>query len=113
MDLVRDVVAHLSDDLGVRVAAERPENPDERMVTVRRVGGGGDRFMDTARIDVTVWAESYKAAYILAKLAEESMFGLPAYSANVASVEQNSFYSNTYTDGTPRWTGVYVIVCNR
>ena len=72
MDIVKDVVAHLSDDLGVRVAAERPENPDERMVTVRRVGGGGDRFMDTARIDVTAWAESYSAAYNLAKLAERS-----------------------------------------
>lgn len=113
MDLMKDIVAHLSDDLGVRVAAERPEHPDERMATVTRVGGGGDRFTVTARIVIDCWAESYKAAYNLAKLAEESMFDLPAYSVNVASVEQNSFYSNTYTDGTPRWTGVYVIVCNR
>lgn len=113
MDIIKDTVAHLSNELGVRVASQRPANPDPRMVTVRRVGGGGTMFRDTPRVEVTAWAESDVAAYELADLAADSMFTLPAYSANIAEVERNSYYSNTYTDGTPRWTGVYVIVCNR
>lgn len=112
-DIVKDAIAHLTDRLGVRAAMERPQHPDPRMVTVRRLGGGGSRFRDSARIEVSAWAESAKAAYLLANQAAEAMFDLPAYSVNIAEVEQNSLYSNIYVDGTPRWTGMYVITCNR
>lgn len=113
MDIIKDAIAHLSSELGVRVAAERPEHPDPRMVTVRRLGGGGGQFIDSPRVEVSAWAESFSAAYRLAGQAADAMFTLPAYSANVAEVTQNSFYSNIYTDGSPRWTGVYIIVSNR
>lgn len=113
MDIIKDVVAHLSADLGVRVASQRPANPGKRMVTVRRVGGGGSVFRDNPLVEVTAWEESDVAAYKLAELAADSMFTLPAFSANVAEVTRNSFRSDTFMDGTPRWTGVYVIVCNR
>lgn len=113
MDIIKDIVSHLSEQLGTRVATERPANPPKTMVTVTRVGGGGSAFVDSPRVDVHAWAETDMAAYRLAKEAEEAMFSLPAYSDNIAEVSQNSLYSNIYTDGSRRWSAVYVLVCNR
>lgn len=113
MDISKAVVAHLSRELGVRVSTERPESPPERMVTVSRTGGGGSAFVERPRVVVHAWDGSESGAYRLAMAAAGAMFSLPAAEANVADVTQDSLYSNTYPDGTRRWTGVYVITCNR
>ena len=113
MDVLKEIVAGLSSMLDVRVATERPANPPKTMVTVVRTGGGGSRFMDSPRIIVHAWGQSEDEAYKLGREAEQAMFALPSYSDNIAEVTQNSFYSNIYTDGTRRWSGAYVLVCNR
>lgn len=114
MDLLRDVVANLAEKLdGVRVATERPENAPTELVTVARTGGGGDEFAQTARFVIHAWGESEASAYKLGMRAADAMFQLPAFSVNVVDVEQNSFYSNIYTDGTRRWSGAYDIYHNR
>lgn len=113
MDILLDTVSHLSDSLDCRVATERPANPPGEMVTVTRVGGGGSMFLDSPRVSVHAWAETEAEAYKLGMAAADAMFSLPAHSPDVAEVTQNSFYSNIYPDGTRRWSGVYVVTCNR
>lgn len=113
MDLMADIVSHLSDSLGCRVSMERPANPPTEMVTVTRVGGGGSRFLERPRIAVHAWAGSESAAYRLGVEVANAMLALPDNYANVAEVSQDSLYSNIYPDGTRRWSGVYVIICNR
>lgn len=113
MDVLESTVSHLSSKLGVRVSTERPANPPAEMVTVTRTGGGGGAFTERPRVTVHCWAESEKLAYRLGMRAAEAMFSLPSSDDNIASVTQDSFYSNIYPDGTRRWTGAYVMVCNR
>lgn len=113
MDILKAAVAHLSTELGCRVSTERPENPPKEMVTITRVGGGGSRFLDRPRVSVHAWAETETAAYKLATEASKAMFTLQDAYPNIAEVTQDSLYSNIYTDGTRRWSGVYVIICNR
>lgn len=113
MDVMASIVSHLSGELGCMVSTERPANPPKRMVTVIRAGGGGSRFMDTARVVVHAWGASEKDAYTLGLEAAGAMFTLPGADDNVAEVTQDSFYQNIYTDGTRRWSGAYVIVTNR
>lgn len=113
MDILASIVSHLSTELGCPVSTERPVNPPSKMVTVIRAGGGGSRFMDTARVLIHTWGSSDSEAYLLGRKAAKAMFSLPAVADNVAEVTQDSFYSNIYTDGTRRWSGAYVIVTNR
>lgn len=113
MDVMASIVSHLSSELGCMVSTERPANPPKRMVTAIRAGGGGSRFMDTARVVIHAWGQSEKDAYTLGMEAADAMFSLPGAAENVAEVTQDSFYSNIYTDGTRRWSGAYVIVTNR
>lgn len=113
MDIMKEVIAHLSSVLDVRVATERPANPPNRLVTVTRTGGGGSVFMDSPRITAHAWAESETQAYLLGMEVAKAMFSLPSASANIAEATQDSFYSNIYPDGTRRWSGSYVLICNR
>lgn len=113
MDISKAIVAHLGSVLGVRVSTERPANPPSRMVTVVRLGGGGGPFDERPGIAIDAWGASESDAYRLAMQASEAMFSLPESADNVVSVEQDSLYSNTYPDGTRRWTGNYSIYCNR
>lgn len=113
MDILLETVSHLSDALDCKVSTERPANPPSEMVTVTRVGGGGSVFLDRPRVAVHAWAGTESAAYRLGMDAADAMFSLPGASPNVAEVSQDSFYSNIYPDGTRRWSGVYVIICNR
>lgn len=113
MDVMRAIVAHLSEELDCRVSTERPANPPKRMVTVTRAGGGGSVFLDSPRIVVHAWGESESDAYALGMEAAAAMFTLPGAADNIAEVTQDSFYSNIYPDGTRRWSGAYVLICNR
>lgn len=114
MDLIKDIVAHLTEELGgVRVATERPANSPKQLVTVVRTGGGGSEFAQTAQVVIATWGESDKDAYNLGRRVADAMFGLPGYSDNVVEVTQNSFYKDTYTDGTRRWSSAYNIYHNR
>ena len=113
MDGSKAIVAHLTQELGCRVSTERPASPPDRMVTAVRLGGGGSMFRETSRYAIHAWAASEKDAYKLGMEAAEAMFSLPGSAPNVAHVEQDSFYSNIYPDGSPRWTGAYTIISNR
>lgn len=113
MNLLQAIVAHLTNELDVRVATEKPANTKPPFVTVVRNGGGGNEFTDEARISVHCWGRTETEAYELGLLAASAMFQLIAFENNVVSCTQQSFYSNIYTDGTRRWTGVYNIYCNR
>lgn len=113
MDVLKATVDHLAASLDCRVSSERPANPPNEMVTVIRMGGGGSQFIDRARIVVHAWSSSEASAYALARKAEEAMFTLPGAEHDVASVDQDSFYSNIYVDGTRRWSSAYIITTNR
>lgn len=108
-----EVISYLATTLGVRVSSYRPENPPSEMVTVLRSGGTGDRFLDNPLILIHAWSTTDVGAYELADRAVKAMLELPDHSNNIALVEQNSFYSNAYTDGTPRWSALMQCVCNR
>lgn len=113
MDLMQSIIAHLTNELDVRVATERPANPPKELVTVVRTGGGGSRFYQNARVVIHAWSTSDLEAYELGTKVADAMFTLPAFAVNVFDVTQNSFYSNIYTDGTRRWSSAFDIAFNR
>lgn len=113
MDVSKAIVQHLKNALGVRVATERPATALTPLVTIVRGGGGGDRFREQARYSIHAWEKTETEAYKLGMQVADAMFDLPASEVNIANVEQDSFYSNIYEDGTRRWTGVYIITNNR
>lgn len=111
--MIADIVAYLTEALGVRVSTSRPVNPPSEMVTVTRTGGVGDRFVDRPLILIHAWGTSDVGACALAERALEAMLEFPDHSDDVSLVTQNSFYTNAYTDGTPRWSVLLECVSNR
>lgn len=108
-----EIITYLAERLDARVATQRPVDYIGNLVTVVRSGGGGDRFTDRPRLSLHCWAGSDLAALQLAEATAALMLEAPDHIANLARVDQDSFYANPYTDGTPRYTVSVELVTNR
>lgn len=108
-----EVIAYLTEQLGIQVSTTIPENRPSRAVTVVRTGGRGDRFTERPRVDVNTWGTTDLEAMELMGEVCDALLCLPDHSENIAYVEQGSVYSEHYEDGTPRWGASFSFVINR
>lgn len=98
-------------DLGVQVAATRPNPSPDLMVTVRREGGGAlDAHRDGPGIGVFCWAPTEAKAAALAHRASREMRRMAVRANGVAKVVEETLCSAPDPKGKgPRWYGSYTL----
>lgn len=108
-----EVISYLNETLGIRVSTTAPEKVTKPIVTVVYTGGQSDGFVERPSCVFHAWANTDLEAMQLIYQVADALFALPGHSNNIARAEQNSIYSNVYTDGTPRWSATFDFVTNR
>ena len=92
------------------VAADRPSDPPEVMVTVERTGGSADTVViDRAMIAVQCWARTRLETAELAYEVDELVSGQFQHEAGIHRVERNSLYNYPTDKKEPRYQIVYEI----
>lgn len=103
------LVGLLADRLDCPVVADVPDQRPARFVTVERLGGGRDRYLDRGTYAVQAWERRRSAAAALAEQVADTLLGLPAVSGRVAGAGVVSVVNLPDPDsGQPR----YQVTCN-
>ena len=110
--VLEEIVNYLKDKYDVKVSTEVPSTRPKRLITVSRVGGGGNVYLSTPRIDIDAWGLSDVDAYCMLESITEDMLALPGNSSLISNVEKTTMYRSDI-DGAHRWTASFEITRNR
>lgn len=96
IDIEELLVAYLSENLDIPVAADVPENTDEieSFISLERTGGHFDSIvLDHPTVAIQCWATTRKYAKDLAYQVDSFIRAMPDVYYNVADVSRNSLYN--------------------
>lgn len=113
MWFIPEVIGYLTEHLGFQVSTVVPEHRPKKAVTVVQTGGSGDRFTERPSLTIHAWGTSELEALTLINQVADAMLYIADDSQNIARCEQESIYTNPYTDGAPRWSANFSFVINR
>lgn len=103
------LVGLLATVLDCPVAGDVPDERPARFVTVERLGGRRDRYLDRGTYAVQAWEERRSAAAALAEAVADAVLALPARSGRVSGAGVVSVVNLPDPDsGQPR----YQVTCN-
>lgn len=91
-DVMADLVAVLSEKLGIPCSTTVPEEREPRFATVERTGGAMSLGKDEPNLAVQLWAATETEAYTLALCAAEVIDDLWELLPNVCQARAGSVY---------------------
>jgi len=110
-DVLSLLVTYLSEETGVPVRTEVPEERPDVFVSVFRDGGvRSDIRFDRPRVTIWAWAKSETEAYSLVNAIRNAMAELPAKCVEVSSAAEQSTRVNNHSSGHRRYESTWSLM---